>query len=326
MASYEKRSGKWLARVNLNSTRVAKSFGTKAQAKAWAAIIETEIRQGEYKHATRHTVADAFRKYAETVSPRKRGVRWELIRLNAWRDLPFANIKISDVKTAMLADWRDLRLKTVKPSTVNREFNLLSSVFEYARREWQWIKINPVHDVGRPKNPSHRDRAFTDDEITAILTALGYSHDVVYTRQQIVGCAFLFALETAMRREEITGLTWDRIDIDGLHVKLAMTKNGDPRNVPLSKKAVAILERLRDFEMPFNVNKDVLSSLFRRACMTASVDRATFHDARRTALTRMALSGKLSPYEVAEIAGHRNLKMALVYFKTDIKNIAEKLN
>jgi len=326
MATYRKRGEKWQVRLMVHGIEYTSTHKTKAAAQAWAAHVETEIRQGEYRESSSHTLSDAFKKYAETVSIKKRGVRWEMIRLNSWQSMPFVNLKITDIKTPMLANWRDSRLNTVKASTVNRELNLLSSVFEYARREWQWIKVNPVHDVGRPKNPAHRDRIFSDNEIAAILDALGYKDDVVYTKQQVIACAFLFALETAMRREEITGLVWGRVNVDRLHVKLDMTKNGDSRNVPLSTKAVVLLDRMREFHKPFDVHKDVLSSLFRRACITAGVEGATFHDARRTALTRMALSGKLSPYEIAEIAGHRSLKMALVYFKTDIKDIAAKLN
>lgn len=326
MASFERRSGKWLARIAINGNRLSRTFQTKAQAQAWASQVETEIRQGEYVTPSEHMMMDAIKKYAASVSPHKRGARWELIRLKAWEGLPFVNVRVTHVKTGMIAEWRDSRLKKVQPGTVNRELNLMSSIFEYARREWQWIKVNPVHDVRRPKNPPHRDRIISDPEISAILEALGYSEEVIYSRQQVIANAFLFALETAMRREEINGLEWDRVDIGGRHVKLAMTKNGEARKVPLSTKAIAILERMRPFKRPFDIDKDVLSTLFRRACIRAGITGIHFHDARRTALTRMALGGKLTPYEVAEIAGHKSLKMALVYFKADIKDMADKLN
>jgi integrase len=325
MASFRKRGDKWQARVCIDGVQKAFSFDTKAKAKAWAASVETKINNGEYKAKPNHTFSETLTRYAAEVSTKKRGERWETIRLNAWHKLPFAHYLLADITTPMLAEWRDLRLKSVQNSTVNREFNLLASVFEHARIEWHWTDHNPVRDVKRPPQPTHRVRVYSDLEIAAICSALGYSGEVL-TKHHIIAVAFLFAIETAMRREEITGLVWDRVDIERRTVKLDITKNGEARDVPLTKEAVRLLGIMRGFKRPFDVDKDVLSTLFRRACLSAGINNAHFHDARRTALTRLALSGKISAYELARIAGHKDLKMALVYFNTSAEDIAKKLD
>lgn len=48
---------------------------------------------------------------------------------------------------------------------------------------------------------------------------------------------FYLALETAMRKGEILSLRWSDIDFDARHAHLDITKNGDERDVPLSKAA-----------------------------------------------------------------------------------------
>jgi integrase len=52
------------------------------------------------------------------------------------------------------------------------------------------------------------------------------------------------ALKTAMRRGELLALRWENVNLEAQTAFLPMTKNGSARIVPLSKKAVAILEGL----------------------------------------------------------------------------------
>ncbi|AEF99948.1 phage integrase [Methylomonas methanica] len=173
MASIQKRGNKWFAQVCIQGVRKSATFSTKTEAKTWGTHIESEILAGKHNEKPTKTLLEALDRYAAKVSPTKRGVRWELIRLNAWKRLPFAHYKLNDISTPILAEWRDERLKTVQPSTVNREMNLLSSVFEQARREWQWTALNPTRDVRRPPQPKHRERIFSETEIEKIIESLG---------------------------------------------------------------------------------------------------------------------------------------------------------
>lgn len=325
MASFRKRGNSWHVRVFKQGIIKYDSFPTKAQAVNWATQVESEILAGTLNTPTGKTFADAVERYKTEVSVTKRGERWEVIRLNAWLRLSFAYYKLDDVTTPVLASWRDARLKTVQSSTVNRELNLMSALFEQCRREWQWVKVNPVHDVKRPANPQHRERIFTDVERDALCVELGFSFsDSVETKQQIIAVAFLFALETAMRREEITGLEWSRIDLQRRFLSLPLTKNGDARQVPLSKRAIELLQRLKGFDKPFPVDKDVLSTLFRRVCLNAKIENAHFHDARATALTR--LSKKLNVLELARMVGHRDIRSLQIYYRETAAELALKLD
>ena len=107
-----------------------------------------------------------------------------------------------------------------------------------------------------------------------------------------------------------------------------MTKNGSSRDVPLSKKAMAILDRLPRFESGsvFDISSHTLDVMFRRA--RAKVDGADdfhFHDTRHKALTRMA--AKVEPMQLAKISGHKDLRILLnVYYNPDIGELADLLD
>ena len=132
---------------------MAKTFRTKGDAAAWASEIETEIRAGAGKIRYKKTLAEAMVKYKLEVSPKKKGARWDEIRINKlMRELDFVGKLIGDVDVTDISKWRDASLRRLAPSTVNRELNVLSAVFTMAVKEWRWCSSNPVRDTKRPKN------------------------------------------------------------------------------------------------------------------------------------------------------------------------------
>jgi len=57
-------------------------FKTKPEAKDWAARQEYLILSGGETAPTKRTLADLLRRYARDVSSKKRGARWEILRIN----------------------------------------------------------------------------------------------------------------------------------------------------------------------------------------------------------------------------------------------------
>ena len=147
MATIRKRNSSWRVDIKVKGQREPGSFPTKREA---------QLRSIKGGRSLTHTVKDVFDRYADEVSPTKRGERWERIRLNALCKMPLAEVKLSDLSAREVSEWRDTRLKSVGPATVNRELNLISHCFEIARREWRWIEASPTKDVTRPKAPPHR--------------------------------------------------------------------------------------------------------------------------------------------------------------------------
>jgi integrase len=319
MASYQKKGNKWRAEVCVGGNRKAKTFPTKALAMQWARQQEIEPYTEKVKISHTMMVRDLFERYSSEVSINKRGCRREQIGLAALCRQSIADIRIQDLKPSHIADWRDGRLAKVKPGSVQREMTIISGVFSVAVREWGVMDSNPVKMIAKPRTPQARDRIFTDDEIERLLVELGYSGGKAETSSQQTGAAFIVAIETGMRQSEILGLRPQDVDHKTRVAVLRMTKNGRSRRVPLSEKASETLKE----SIPWHITPAVCSTLFRRARRSIGIDDATFHDARHTAITRLA--SKLSPLELARVVGHTDLKQLMVYYNESAESLAARL-
>lgn len=264
------------------------------------------------------------------MSPSKVGQRWEEIRLDKLiNELEFVGERMVDVGAEQIAAWRDLRLKSVATSTVRREMTLLSSVFEQARREWRWIKSNPVREVKRPKNRPPRDRRISAAEEKKILDGLGYVEGEAPTSKlQELAYAFLIALETAMRQGEILGLSPGRVNLQARYVELTHTKNGDARKVPLSSRAVDLLrvmvDAAGDRQELFTLSSKSADVMFRRVRDRLKIDGLTFHDTRHEATTRLAR--KLDVLDLARMTGHRDPRSLMIYYNATATEVASRLD
>lgn len=320
MASIQKHGKKWRAFVARQGIRKSRVFGTRQEAKDWAA-------REEYAIAHRDRVASAMRlrevldRYAREVSPGKRGHRWEALRLAKIGRDSLGNITLGDLSPHHVADWRDRRLREVAPGSVRREIGLLSAVLTIARREWNLIDRNPVEDVGKPQEPPPRTRLPTEDEFARLAHVAG---DDLRTAQARTYHAFLFACETAMRSGEILGLTWARVDLAGRVAHLPRTKNGSARDVPLSTRAVELLEALPKAEPVFSLTAPQRDALWRKITAKAGIKDLHFHDSRHYATVRLAK--KVSVLDLARILGHRDIRQLMTYYNEPMADIARRLD
>jgi integrase len=291
------------------------------RARAWAAKVEGELRAQARGEILVRSVRQALDRYAVHVSPTHRGERWEVIRLaKLGRTLPFRNRRMQDVATSDVADWRDAMLETLATSSARREFGLLRAVFALAVSEWGWLRRSPFEGVKPPAEGKARTQRVSDAEIAIMCTALGYEPGMKpQTASQYIGAAMLLAVETAMRQGEI--LTLDAESRRGRVLHLDRTKNGDERDVPLSTRAIAVLDTLP--AVPFPIAAGTFDTLFRRARDASGLD-FHFHDLRREATTRLA--AKLDVMQLARVTGHRDVRTLMrVYYRPDVEGFADLL-
>ncbi|PHO01963.1 integrase, partial [Rhodobacteraceae bacterium 4F10] len=235
MASIKKHNRGWRAQVDRKGVRKSKVFPTRQQAKDWAARIEFEILNSA-EIAGDITFGEMLDRYGREVSNFKRGARWETIRIVKLCRDKITSVKLRDLKPADFADWRDRQ--DLAPASIIREMQLMSAALNVARKEWGLIDVNPLTDVRRPVKPQPRNRLPTDDEFARLAHSAG--EDLTKATARAFH-AFLFSCETAMRAGEVCGLEWDRVDLDRRVARLLHTKNGRPRDVPLSSEAVRLL-------------------------------------------------------------------------------------
>lgn len=324
MATIRKKGRRWEAAVARKGIRKSSTFATKLEAQVWAADVERKIISGGYL-VNDHTVEDLLQRYLSVVSVKKRGADKEKIRIMRLCRDPVAQLRLSELRPLHMAEWRERLLQDVTEATVQRYWNLFSHAFNVAVNEWQWLAENPLKKVARPKSPPPRDRRISQDEIDRLLFALGYDcNEPPETITARVGAAFLFAIETAMRAGEIVSLTWENVDTEKRVARLPKTKNGFPRDVPLSAEALRILEQVRQgADSVFNLRSSQIDSMFRKAKKRALIDDLHFHDSRHEAITRLA--GKLHIMELARVTGHRDLRQLQIYFNVSAEDMAKKL-
>lgn len=356
MAYIKKTATGYQAQVELQGTRTSKTFPTKREASAWAfdteqaIILAKKLSPGE-----KHTLGDALEKYRDEITDRNTGARWEKIRINAFLGhpewLPLQK-KIGQVSTEDFSNYRDERLKTVKPRTVLREFGILSAMMEVVRKEWKWIKENPIKDVKKPAEPPDRDRLITRSEIKKILRGCDYhpGSTRVSTMTQSIAVCFLLGLRTGMRAGDMTGLTWENVYPRYVTIELDKVgrRKGIGRDVPLSRKAVRVIEKMRGFDPKsvFGLKPQTLDAKFRDIreeagltvrMMDGTIDKNktfTFHDTKHTAATWMAgrfknnkdISVQQALLDLCKIFGWTDIKRALTYYNPRPEDIASRLD
>lgn len=326
MASIQKRGEKWVAEVRTKGRYISKTHTSKVAARDWAWEQERKVGRVEGIMLGK-TLTQALQRYAIEVSPAKKGARWEMIRLEKLQRDNLANFPMSSIRSDDIEDWIEERKNTgVMGSTINRELNLLSAVLTKARKKWKWLEINPMENVERPKNPPHRKKTYSPENILLILKALGYSEEKeVVTQRQKIAVAFLLSIETAMRQGEIWGIHPEHINWEECYVFLPETKNGQPRDVSLSIKAIKLLKSLNiEKGRIFPFSQASAGVIFRRALQLAEIEGYTFHDARHTAITRLAK--KLKILDLAKMVGHEDIRNLNVYYNPKPKDIADELD
>ncbi|GAA6196718.1 hypothetical protein NBRC116598_21620 [Pseudophaeobacter arcticus] len=127
-----------------------------------------------------------------------------------------------------------------------------------------------------------------------------------------------------MRPGEITGLEWDRVDLDRRVALLTHKNNGRPREVPLSTRAVELIRALPELGPVFDLSSRQLDVLFRKLRDRAGVKGLTFHVSRHAAIT--GLSTKLDVLALARMVGHTDLRQLRVYYNESAEELAKRFD
>ena len=267
----------------------------------------------------------------ETHSIHKKIVRSETYRLKIlikrWKEWPLRQID----KPAVLSLRDDLLNLGRSGDTINHYFNTLSKLFQMVNHEWDLLLPNPIKGIKRMPQSKGRNKRINGTIEQLLLDAC----DALSCR--LLRSIIQFAIQTGMRRGELMGLSWTDIDLSNRKAYLYDTKNGDPRQVPLTKDALAILSALtKDTSSKvFPMSLVMLRIQFERVCLYAKkqyketgtnpFDDLRFHDLRHEALSRMSDAG-LNVIELSHISGHRTLAMLKRYVHCSHPAIFMKLD
>ena len=325
MATYRKRGDfQWQVQVRRNGhPNLTKTFNTKADAESWARDIESKLDKGifiDYMPAQQTTLLMAVDRYRKEVTPKKKGWRSELSKLKIL-EKHLGDYSISGINSQLIAHYRDLRLEVVTGETAIKELNLISRILRTAASDWD-ITLpagNPVQFIKKPSRSKSRSRRLnSNEEEKLIAEAKEYG--------QSIPPLIVLAIETAMRRGELSNLKWNDIDYKNRVITLYETKNGESREVPLSMRAYNLLNK-----MPRNINgrlfdirADSITQAFARVCERVNIQDLRFHDLRHETTSGLFEKG-FNMMEVASITGHKELSMLKRYTHLRAKDLAKRL-
>ena len=323
MAYFEKRGESWRAQIRRKGyPTLSATFDTKADAQRWAAEIEGDMSRSRFvdvREAEQTSLAEGLRRYLREVSDHKKGAKQEALRIKRWIAHPVSAKSMAAVKSSDMAEYRDERIKAgASPATVRLDLAIISHLYTIASKEWGIEGLtNPCKNLRMPKGSKERDRRPTPAELSKVYAAAAQLHAELPVIIEL-------AADTAMRRSELVLLR--REQVRGRVAYLEDTKNGERRAVPLSSRAVALLQGLptRIDGRYFSLSLNTVSNYFPKACEAAGVVNLRFHDLRHEATSRLFERG-FTMMEVAAITGHKTLSMLKRYTHLSPHALAEKL-
>lgn len=232
---------------------------------------------------------------------------------------------VREITTRRVAEYATARLttksrlgRTLAPATVNRELSLLRCMLRLARR-WEYIDRVPDFELSREY---HRLRYFSEAEIARLLEACRRS------RNPHLFAIVVVALHTGMRKGEVLGLAWERVDFARNVLILERTKSGKGRDLPINQAVYDVLappraqalaalptgEELRGpaWRKADGTSWDSIRTAYERALREAKIIDATFHTLRHTFASWFVIrGGNLAKLQV--LLGHATITMTMKY-------------
>ena len=315
MATLRKRNDKWHVQIRRKDyPSQTKSFTSKKIALKWIREIENKIDGGfiiQKNSTTNVSLRGLIHRYIEEVLPKKKVQANETIILKAFMRQPFVKKPLIQITPRDFSQYRDYRLKAVKSSTLLRELCILQHLYNVANREWNYDIPNPIKSIEKPSISNRRERRLSEDEYTFLIKG---NYPQVGLRSIIE-----IALETAMRRGEILNIHPEHLK--GQTLLIPLTKNGHPRTIPLTKKALHILENT---ELPFPMSANAVRLAWDKLKIKGNIKDLHFHDLRHEAISKLFEKG-LSIPEVSLISGHKDVRMLFRYTHLKAEDILRKL-
>ncbi len=213
-------------------------------------------------------------------------------------------IDLADIHRRDIIAYLDKLVARGVPTQANRAHAGISRFMNWCV-ERSYIEFSPCHGVKKPAKENPRDRVLLDDEMFKVKSEF---ESMPYP----FGPLFMLLMLTAQRRGEVSGMCWSELDFKNKvwMIPKERAKNGRAHMVPLSDKALQILESVPRFlhsDLVFTTTGKTPVSGYGK--IKKRIDDATgvsgwrIHDLRRTAASGMARL-EVPPYVVEKILNH----------------------
>ncbi|MCB4862935.1 site-specific integrase [Sphingobium sp. PNB] len=314
------RNGIYWARFKVKGHEYRESLRTRSEQTALKrlAALKKAVEERVYYGA-----ADPISWQAAVVSWHERGPRamnlkprtfdryvTSLAQLRPWLDdKELQRIDVKLLKTIVT----DRQRLGVTNATIRRDMTAISSVLAHCA-DMHWIEDNPARMIDRSR--------FKEARTKIILPRSEYLEAVFADPSRFMDMA-RFAQETGMREDEIAGLEHDRVDRGRMSVTVENTKGNRVREVPLTRRALEIIDQQpRHIRYRFvfwsgdghrfrNVPSRFYAKVSRAAQKAArekrEFQRFRFHDLRHLYAVDYLRKRRGSLYDLQQILGHASI-------------------
>lgn len=332
MSVYRQRGKRWAVFVKMkdaqgreHTIRKASPVNTKRGAQQFEQQVRQAVLDGTWGRPLEEpkavpTLAEFSAEYMDraatlnkpaTVTTKDAMLRNHLLPYLGKRRLDDIRARDVDRLTSTLA-------KKLSPKSVNNVLNLLSNMLGVAR-DWELIAVVPkVHWLKVPK-PEFRFLDF--DEAGRLVE--GAASEPEWQAMLTV------ALNTGMRLGELLALRWSDIDLKAGRLVVRQNvsrgivgtpKNGRTREIPLNRRALAVLKGHRHLRGPLvfcaedgrMLTKNECKWPLKRAQRKAGIIALGWHDLRHTFASHLVMRG-VPMKAVQELLGHATMEMTMRY-------------
>lgn len=223
-------------------------------------------------------------------------------------------------------DWMDQTGMT--PKTVARRLSSVKSLMDWFFDNGH-IKFNPAASLrSRRADVAKPTQALTDEEVVKLLNA----PDILTEEGRLHQLLLIFMFMFGLRRSELVQIRFKDIYQSGNHLVLKVTgKGGKVRELPFNGKAKLALESYLKNLVPaigpddfllqnaakrsISLHTDTVYKLFKRYAKRVGITKCVSpHSARATAITKALETGAVIT-DVADMAGHSDIKTTQIYWK-----------
>ena len=296
-----KRGNVWWAYLYQDGVRHQYSTGTANRKRA--ETIETKLREElndrrfDIVEADPHmTFGELAARFAASGSVR----RHHLYHLKFLVPF-FAETAVARITKSLAEEFRQARHRgnpSIKEATINRDLSVLRHILYWAADE-RLIAANPLARLKMARERRIRRQILSVEEEHLLLqAATGHLHAMI-----------VIALDTGMRRGEITAQRWEDIDFPRrlLFVTRSKTPEGESREIPLTGRLFDLLSRNRQAEgllIGFRGKPvRIVKRAWKTALKNAQIRHVRFHDLRHAFNTRLMEAGVLQEVRMA-LMGH----------------------
>ncbi|ARD48845.1 tyrosine-type recombinase/integrase [Sporosarcina sp. P33] len=241
-----------------------------------------------------------------------------------------APVFVDEITTEDLEEYQQsMQQRGLKPASINRKMNAVSSFFNYAVRK-KWIGLNPAQYVERVKGKSAERCFLNAKEIQQIVEAMEHP---------IIKHLVIMMANTGLRVSECTNLTLHDVDFDEKVVRVIEGKGKKDRTVPMNDSLVqvmrAYLKKIRPKTNSLNffatkktgaISQQYVNRVLKQTCQKVGIQKDVTSHVLRHSFASQLVKTDTHVAIIQRLLGHADVRTTSVYLHANQSDLKQAVN